>query len=648
MNTAAKSYTGTNEDISGSVELAPGDHQVRFQYDGYYYTGLEENKMYVYDLELTFADLQDNAAEVTTPEVALGNFILKEESVTGTGEIVLRNKGANELKVTKVTSDNPEFNAIPTSDGVATLQYLTIPVEFTATVAGEKVGNLTIETTAGTYQAVMKACVMDMPDYASIVTEGLEYMTFTANEQYPFIVEDGKAWNKNCDEPNDVMCRASFKVAFTIPEGKIGHFAWDGEAWGDAVNNNTYCGVDMYDAPRMTSGSAAFYNKGDGAAAGSDDLDDFWKQYTECIAGDHSFEFYYYKSGMGEAPEGNKYVVSNIRLVLEDFEKYNAELDQDEVTFKETYVGPQRYTTATVTLKNTGSEPLVVNEITGDEPFYGIVPTGDAKFGNSLSVELWFYPAEKGEFTGDLTLQTTAGDFVVHCSGNAKDYTDEGIIMLGDFEDDAYNWTLLDSDGDGSSWNLGTNMWGTYYEDGYYTHAGAQCLASASDWYTPDNWTFSPAIAIPAEGADLSYWVAAFSPYNWLEHYSFYVAEDVTDIEAVKAAGALLEETMEEAQGARDGWVERTFSLDDYAGKTIFLCFRHHDTEGQYLLRLDDVIVREKGGNTGINSAANAYNATSREVYSASGMRLGEMQNGLNIVRKQMEDGSVKTIKVVK
>ena len=648
MNTAAKSYTGANEDISGSVELAPGDHQVRFQYDGYYYTGLEDNKMYVYDLELTFADLQDNAAEVTTPEVALGNFILKEESVTGTGEIVLRNKGANELKVTKVTSDNPEFNAIPTSDGVATLQYLTIPVEFTATVAGEKVGNLTIETTAGTYQAVMKASVMDMPDYASIVTEGLEYMTFTANEQYPFIVEDGKAWNKNCDEPNDVMCRASFKVAFTIPEGKIGHFAWDGEAWGDAVNNNTYCGVDMYDAPRMTSGSAAFYNKGDGAAAGSDDLDDLWKQYTECIAGDHSFEFYYYKSGMGEAPEGNKYVVSNIRLVLEDFEKYNAELDQDEVTFKETYVGPQRYTTATVTLKNTGSEPLVVNEITGDEPFYGIVPTGDAKFGNSLTVELWFYPAEKGEFTGDLTLQTTAGDFVVHCSGNAKDYTDEGIIMLGDFEDDAYNWTILDSDGDGSSWNLGTNMWGTYYEDGYYTHAGAQCLASASDWYTPDNWTFSPAIAIPAEGADLSYWVAAFSPYNWLEHYSFYVAEDVTDIEAVKAAGALLEETMEEAQGARDGWVERTFSLDDYAGKTIYLCFRHHDTEGQYLLRLDDVIVREKGGNTGINSAANAYNATSREVYSASGMRLGEMQNGLNIVRKQMEDGSVKTIKVVK
>ena len=649
LDTAAKSYTGQNEDISGSVELAPGDHVVRFQYDGYYYTGLEDNKMYVYDLALTFADLQDNAAEVLTPEVNIGNFILNEENVTGSGQIVLRNKGANELKITKVTSDNAEFTANPPTEGVATLEDLSFPVDFVATTSGEKVANLTIETTAGTYQAVMKASVMDMPDYASLVTEGLEYMTFTANNQNPFIVEDGKAWNKNCDEPNDVSCRASFKVAFTIPEGKIGHFAWDGEAWGDIENYYNYCGVDMYDAPRMTSGAAAFYQKGGGVSAGSDDLDDLWKQYTECIAGDHSFEFFYQKGGNGEVPEGNKYVISNIRLVVEDFEKYNAELDQEEVTFKETYVGPQRYTTATVTLKNTGSEPLVVNDITGDEPFYGIVPTGDAKFGNTLSVELWFYPSEKGEFNGDVTLQTTAGDFIVHCSGKAKDYTDEGIIYLGDFEDDAYAWTLLDSDGDGYCWNLGTNMWGTYYADGFYTHAGAQCLASASDWYTPDNWTFSPIIAIPEEGADLSYWVAAFSPNNWLEHYSFYIAEDVSDIEAVKAAGAVLEETMEEAQGAQYGWIERTFSLDEYAGKSIVLCFRHHDCEQQYLLRLDDVVIRQKdGGNTGISSAANAYKATSREVFNASGMRLDEMQNGLNIVRKQMEDGSVKTIKVMK
>jgi hypothetical protein len=50
MNTAAASFTGPTMDMSGKVQLAPGEHVVRFQYDGYYYTGLEENKLYVYDL----------------------------------------------------------------------------------------------------------------------------------------------------------------------------------------------------------------------------------------------------------------------------------------------------------------------------------------------------------------------------------------------------------------------------------------------------------------------------------------------------------------------------------------------------------------------------------------------------------------------
>ena len=205
----------------------------------------------------------------------------------------------------------------------------------------------------------------------------------------------------------------------------------------------------------------------------------------------------------------------------------------------------------------------------------------------------------------------------------AKDYTDEGIVLQGDFEDDAYGWSLYDADGDATNWNLGTNMWGTYYEDGWYTHSGAQCLASASDLYAPDNWTFSPIVSVPANGADLSYWVAAFSPYNWLEHYSFYITDANTfqtntdpaaAVEAIKAGEALIEETMEEAQGARDGWLERTFSLDQYAGKDIVLCFRHHNTTGQYLLRLDDVIVKKKSGETAIQSIEQGQQVTSREV----------------------------------
>jgi hypothetical protein len=660
MNTAAASFTGPTMDMSGKVQLAPGEHVVRFQYDGYYYTGLEENKLYVYDLELTTEDLQTDAAEVLTPTINMGNFVLKQESVSATGTVRLMNKGANELKITGVESSNPEFSVQAPTEGAATMKELTLGVDFLATTAGEKKSTLTIQTTAGTFTAEATADVMEMPDFASIVTEGAELMTFDTNDNYPFIVENGKAWNKNAGEPNDVSSQSSFTVKFTIPEGKIGYFSWDGEAWGDPVDYYNYAAVEMTDVPRQTSGTACYYQKGNGAAAGSEQIDDFWKQYLQCVAGDHTFRFIYQKGGNGVIPEGDKFVVSNIRLVLEDFQDYNAELDQTEVTFKETYVGPQRYTTATVKLKNTGAKPLSITDIPAAEPFYGIIPEGfnnNATFGNSISVELWFYPGQKGEFSKDLTIKTTAGDFVVHCTGLAKDYTDEGIVLQGDFEDDAYGWSLYDADGDATNWNLGTNMWGTYYEDGWYTHSGAQCLASASDLYAPDNWTFSPIVSVPANGADLSYWVAAFSPYNWLEHYSFYITDANTfqtntdpaaAVEAIKAGEALIEETMEEAQGARDGWLERTFSLDQYAGKDIVLCFRHHNTTGQYLLRLDDVIVKKKSGETAIQSIEQGQQATSREVFNLSGMRTNNINHGLNIVRKQYADGTVKTFKVVK
>ena len=646
MNTAVVSRTGANEDISGTVELAPGEHVVRFQYDGYYYSGLEENKLYIYDLSLTTTDMLNDAAELLTPEISLGNFVLKTGESKGSANIVIRNKGANELKVTNATSNNNEFKPQTTADGAATLQDLTIPVEFTTTTAGEKTATITIETTAGTFTTAVKASVMDMPDFASVVKEGAEYMSFDVNEQNPFIVADGKAWNKNAGEPNDVASQSSFTISFTIPEGKIGYFTWDGEAWGDAEQSFNYAGVEMNDAPRQTSGTASFYQKGNGVSAGSADLNEFWQAYTQCIAGFHSFRFYYQKGGNGVIPEGDKYVVSNIRLVVEDFEKHNAELVEKEVTFKESYVGPQRYTTATVTLKNTGSEPLQVTEIPASEPFYGIVPQNTAKFGSTLSVELWFYPSETGTFDKDLTIKTTAGDFTVACHGTAKDYTEEGILFMGDFEDDAYGWTLYDADNDGSNWNLGTNLWGTYYADGYYTHAGAQCLASPSNYYAPDNWTFSPAIAIPENGAKLSYFVAAFSPYNWLEHYSFYITEDISDLEAVKAEGALIEETMEEAQGAIDGWAERTFDLKDYAGKTVYLCFRHHDTEQQYLIRLDDVIIR-KTEDTGISANFKSAQKGVSTYFNAAGQATTKPQKGLTIVRKQYEDGSVKTFKAI-
>ena len=104
---------------------------------------------------------------------------------------------------------------------------------------------------------------------------------------------------------------------------------------------------------------------------------------------------------------------------------------------------------------------------------------------------------------------------------------------------------------------------------------------------------------------------------------------------------------MSEAEAARDGWLGHQVSLDDYAGKTVYLCFRHHSTEGQYLLRLDDVNVMKKGIGTGIANTTRTY-STKETVYNAAGQRSDAAVKGLNIIRRQCEDGSVKTFKVIR
>lgn len=98
-----------------------------------------------------------------------------------------------------------------------------------------------------------------------------------------------------------------------------------------------------------------------------------------------------------------------------------------------------------------------------------------------------------------------------------------------------------------------------------------------------------------------------------------------------------------------DGWSLRKVDLTPYAGKTIYLLFRHHDCTGQYILRLDDVFVYNKGSEpTGIGGVVSEGNGeiVSQKFYNASGVKLDHMQKGLNIVSTYYSDGTVKTEKI--
>ena len=649
--TPLATYTNQEDDIAGEVELGPGEHTVRFQYDSYYYSGDEANHLYVYGLNLANTPAEPDAAVLETATLDLGNYIVEGNTVEGRGELLLLNRGVNPLGVTAVSSDSEAFTVQKPSGTAPILQRLAVPVVFMADKAGTYSGKITIETTAGTFTAEAKAMVRDMPDFSKIVTEGAEYMTFSTNHSSPFIVEGNTAYNASSMQPDYEADLAWMQVDFTIPDGKIGYISWDGHSYSrpGASWEGDYSSFEFKHP--MNSGSKQVWGDAN-ACSDSVFADDAWKKFLTCIPGDHYMKFSYQQCGDTVFYGKDRLEISNLRLHVVDFEEHNAELLDTKVTFDSTFVGNQRYTVATVRLHNTGSLDLEVTEVEGAHPFYGIVPTSKAAFDSNLDIELWFYPSEPGKFEGSVTIKTNAGDFTVDCSGVAR--SSEGMLLLGDIEDQAYGWSYYDADRDGECWNLGYNLFAGYYPE--WCHGGKECIGSASySWYNgdiePDNWLFSPAVVIPDDGAVLRWYAASHNTNKPNETYSVYVAtpEEVADAANLGNLEPLLTQTLDTIDAKV--WRENVVDLQPYAGKTVCVCFRHHGCKGQYVLKLDDIFVfTREGWATGIRPATLGAGARAvrQEMFNAAGARIGSLAEGVNIVRTYYDDGTIKTHKIIR
>lgn len=646
--------TSTGE-FNRSVELAPGKHFARFQYDAVSYSGDSENGLYIYDLELTSAPAKDREAEVLTPTVDFGNFLMADgEPVYSDGKITLRNRGLQALKVNSATCSDPAFEITVPSAEMGLFEQGDLLVSFKGTEAREYSATVTISTTAGDFTANLKALVRAKADFSPVVTEGSDLVTsFETSDQYPFEVKDGAAYNANSGVADTEATTSWFTINFTIPAGKVGILSWDGHSYGDSPDAEQYWIGDYshFEIQHpMTSGSTQKYGDSDADSYAVLGSDEYWATYLTCVPGDHYMKFSFLKNGDGSISEKDRLEISNFRIHLVDFPEHGVEAETSEVTFPDTYVGPQRQAVMTVKLKNTGSSELQVLDVTADEPFYGIVPEGVhavAQFNNSVEVTLWFYPSDEGEFDGELVFKTNAGDVPIKC--HAKTLSREGILLLGDIEDSAYGWSYFDADHDGNCWDLGSNLWGQRPE---YAHDGDNCLASNSftndaGAVEPDNWLFSPEFTVPADGAILNWWTAGFNDERYAEHYSVYVVEpaEIEDYRNLDNLTSVYSNTV--SVGGVDGWEEHTFDLKDYAGKTVKVCFRHHDCNGQYILRLDDVNVYTNQ-RWGAVSEINADHGlkVSTEIYDVNGTRLGSLCQGVNIIRTTYADGTVRTSKI--
>ena len=678
--------TSTEGPLSATLEFAPGNHFIRFQHQNMYASGIEENGLYISSINLELEDLPANAAVVKTELLDFGNYIVEEGySTSGTKELLIENRGANPLTLESIESDNDEFKPdISAVQPASSLTNLTIPVTFSTSVPGVKTGNITVKTSAGDFVVPVKAKVFEMPDFSQVIVEGMEYMTVTTNPEAPFIVEDGVAYNANCDDGDLTPTVSELRLDLNIPEGKIAYLTWEGHAWGNPVpenptnydywykdragftfqNDNNFGQLDLhgYDVD-VSSDAFAEYSSG------------AWAHFLtfthpQSTWGANYFSFIYTQDGDSVTVGKNRFELKNVRLHVVDFPQHAVELvNEGTVAFEPTYVSEGRSAKTTIQLKNVGSEPLTVESIVPEnegEPFGGIVPEGgynNVVYNATMNVTLTFTPTvpsdEDKDYSGNVIIKTNAGDVVVPVIATTK--AQKGIIYPGDFEDDAVGWTTFDKDGDGIAWRLGWNFWGERPE---YVRSGIQCLgsASSSDYdvpYTPDNWAFSPAMAIPAEGGKLEFYISSFHPERYAEHYSFYIVDKIDCVNdgnvdyILNNFQPIIEETIDEPANYNanytkvEGWLHKVIDLNSYAGQTIYLVFRHHDCTGQYVLRLDDLFVVTNDHPLGIGALAGDKNIISSEYYTIDGKRVENLVKGVNIVRSETKDGSVKVQKII-
>ncbi|MCL2064902.1 MAG: choice-of-anchor J domain-containing protein [Candidatus Cloacimonetes bacterium] len=146
-------------------------------------------------------------------------------------------------------------------------------------------------------------------------------------------------------------------------------------------------------------------------------------------------------------------------------------------------------------------------------------------------------------------------------------------------------WNLIDADGDGYNWYRITST-------SYPTNSGIGAVMGETFIpgvpfieLTPDNYMITPALSLPTDVAYLHWYVRTL--INWAagETYSIMVS---TTTPTVSAFTAIFTETL---TAVNTTWSERFLSLEDFAGQTIYIAFRHHTTEAQYSIFIDDISV---------------------------------------------------------
>ncbi len=172
---------------------------------------------------------------------------------------------------------------------------------------------------------------------------------------------------------------------------------------------------------------------------------------------------------------------------------------------------------------------------------------------------------------------------------------EDGDTFVYDFENSSLNGlTLIDADGDGNNWVLGSVAMSTGYG-----HNGSLDMILSKSYdnnigaLTPDNYIVFPQSNI-VNGSTFSFW-ACGQDAGWAsEHFGVAVSTQGNTSAADFTTIAEWTMTAKGAKAVRDGrdqgnWYQYTVDLSDYAGEQVYIALRHFNCTDMFYLDVDDV-----------------------------------------------------------
>jgi len=167
------------------------------------------------------------------------------------------------------------------------------------------------------------------------------------------------------------------------------------------------------------------------------------------------------------------------------------------------------------------------------------------------------------------------------------------VQLIEGFEDGVppAGWTMIDNDGDDYGWI----SYSASAHTGAYTAASASWISHKKSTIRtqskqgkgallPDNYLITPQVAIPAEGAMLTFWVAAQDDNYLYEHFEVMISTGGNTVD--QFTDTLYSETI-----SAIGWRQITVGLGDYAGMDIHVAIVHNECTDAFILKVDDVMI---------------------------------------------------------